>query len=345
MKTKYILIFFVVLTAALFVMCGGSKPAQNEAEQNSAEQTVEETENVEESEALALPPEGVFVIDGSLSELRADGKMHWKSNFNAGDTVGWTGEKKEAVRAYDGQTRTFYRVKADGDYWVHDYFIAGPAMPAVITGAETVLYTKPEPAAVARSGIVTLPKYTLIAMFQDTNVDDVYMPVAVHLGGALPETRYVKIEDISWVSADVNTVKLARIASFTKNPAARRELQSTAMELAGQSASFSHVAEEVQYDSVLFELEMTNNLESVGAELEYMVTSETLNIRELPSLDAATTGAMKQGDLFWVTARSKNEVTLEAGEGETEKPKGVWLRLGEGHWVFSAFAVPNPALQ
>ena len=278
-------------------------------------------------------PEGVVLLDGSLNELKDDGKMHWKAGINAGDTVGWTGEKTEAVRAYDGEKRTFYRVLSNGDYWIQDYFIYGPAEPAVITGDETVLYTKPDPSAVARTGTVTLPKYTLVAMRPDDDLTDDFIPIAAALGGAKPDERWVRIKDISWDSNDVGGVKLARVAAATKNSAAHKELLKNAMEMILKGSRFYDVPDNVRNDPALFELEITNNLEFNIPEI-YFVTQDSVNLRDLPTVNGNIVGKIAIFDSVTINAKSKKQEKLEVNG---EKFEGVWCRTEDGNWVFSSF--------
>ena len=311
--------------------------AKNSQDNNSADHGHTEEDFIDPAVFSNL---GVFVIDGSYSELRDDGKMHWKAGANAGDTFEWTGESREAVRAYDGATRNFYRAYSNGqELWVHDYFIAGPAVPAVIVNDDAVLYTKPDLSSVARSGIVTLPKYTIVAMLNDEDLTDDFIPVAAFLSLALPAERWVRLKDITWEPASVGTVKLARVASVTKNAAARTELLKNAMEMAEGGSSFGYVPSSVNYNPALFELEMTGNLEQLNSHMPYVIVShDTVNKREMPSVDSAAKGTLSQGDLFMVLYKTKQTIELEAPDGESEKPKGVWLGADEGYWVFSAYA-------
>ncbi|MCL1815481.1 MAG: hypothetical protein FWG27_06665 [Treponema sp.] len=318
------------LLAGISLVFGCSKTARQDETPGAEEAVLELTEN----------PQGVFVIDGSLSEFK-DGKMQWKANMYAGDTVGWTGEKMEAVRAYDGATRTFYRVEANGEYWVHDYYIAGPAVPAVICSAETVLYTRPDPGSVARTGTVTLPKYTIVAMLPDDNYTDDFIPVAAFVNLGQPGERWVKIKNISWDPNDVNAVKITRAAAVVKNPVSHKELLENAIKMIAESSSFNNM----QNDPALFELEVTNNLELLTEWKDYTVISDWVNVRELPTINSNAAGRLNRGDIVMITAASKEVITLEsAGEG-TEKVSGIWLRTDQGTWVFSAYVIPYPAAQ
>ncbi|MDR0475434.1 MAG: hypothetical protein LBH43_17395 [Treponema sp.] len=331
--------FLSLLFAVLFAVFSCSKPALNEdaPELNLSE----EVEYIDPSNYASL---GVFVIDGSFSELKDDGKMYWKAGANAGDTAEWTGETKEAVRSYDGATRTFYKVYFnDQELWVQDYYITGPAVPAVIINDEVVLYTKPDLSSVARTGIVTLPKYSIVGMLQNASINGDFIPVAAFLNLAVPGERWVKAKDVTWDPSSVGAVKLARIASITKNPAAHKELLKNAMEMAENGTSFNYIPASVNYNPALFELEITNNIERFDSPVAYMaVLSDKVNKRDLPSADSNVIGTLSEGETFWVTVKTKQVLVLEAPEGETEKPKGIWLGTEEGYWVFSAYAVLNP---
>jgi hypothetical protein len=288
---------------------------------------------------------GVILTEASLLEYKEDGKMHWKAGLNAGDTVIWKGEKRDAPRAYDGQTRTFYLVDMNGEYWVQDYAIAGPAIPAVIVSEETVLYTMPDLTSVARRGNITIPQYSLAAVLPDDAGQ--FVKISARLEGTSNPSiseLYVRTENVSTDPNDIGSVKLARIASQTKNAVARKELLKNAMEMAEKGSRFNTIPTGLNDDPALFELELTGNLERLSGRVEYTVTAETVNLRELPSVDSTISGTMRWGDTFWVTDRTAKEITLDAANEDGEKPKGVWLRTGEGHWVFGAYVIPTPAL-
>jgi len=336
--------FFVLFLACLFFVCACTKSDKKQ----------EETEpQVEESDALFIVEESgqelaVILTDASLQELRDDGKMYWKANLNAGDTVVWKNEEKEAVRSYDGLKRTFYRVYMNGDYWVQDYAIEGPALPAVITADETILYTQPDLTSVARRGNISVPKYTLVALLDDDDPADQFAKISAWLDGssnpAISEL-YVKAENVSSDYNDVGCVKLARIASLTKNPAARKELLKNAMEMAEKSRRLNMVAVGLNDDPALFELELTNNLERIENPVNYVVTSDTVNMRDLPSVDSNVTGKMSMGDTFWVSLQTKRETTLPAAEEGAAPLKGRWLRTENGNWIFGAYTAPASTFQ
>jgi len=322
--------FYCLFLAAL-VLCGCTKKKE-------AEPTVEQEEIlISNDPAVEL---GIILTEASLMELKEDGKMYWKANLNAADTVIWKNEQKDAPRSFDGQVRTFYRVEMDGDYWVQDYAIAGPAKPAVITTDETILYTKPDITAVAKRGNITVPKYALVAVLDKFVESNQFVMISARLEGAGDPSiseLYVKAENVSMNNDDVGAVKLARIASVTKNASARKELLKNAMKLAEGSKSFNSIAAGLNDDLALFELELTDNLDRLDVQGNYVVTADSVNKREFPSVDGTVAGTMSYGDVFWVSLRTKKTVSLPSPE-EGEPPlKGRWLRTEDGRWVFSAF--------
>ena len=321
--------------AFLLLVFGCTKPDQAD----DVSVIVHEEEEEIAAEPVNNAPQGVFVIDGSLTELKADGKMHWKISLSAGEKVDWTGELMEAVRAYDGATRKFYKVYYNGEeLWAHDYFIYGPAVPAVIVSDETVLYTKPDLGSVARSGIVTLPKYTIIAMLHEEKPAGEFMLVAAFLNQGVPGERWIKSNDISWDVYDVAAIRYARSAAATGIPASsRRELLKNAVAAASDGRKLYDLPMRFDYDLGLIELEMTNNLLQISRSEEYRVGDEAVNKRDMPSITGNITGQYKPGEEFIVIARSKNPVKLEVEDKEIE---GVWLRTIEGDWVFSYYVMP-----
>ncbi|MDR2314464.1 MAG: hypothetical protein LBE02_08010 [Spirochaetaceae bacterium] len=325
----------VLLSTVIFLVPSCSKPKPD------AETLAPEGEVPEEPAESAL--HGVLLTDTGLWEVRADGKIYWKSQLNAGDTVIWTGEQRDYRRNYDNAQRTFYRVNAEGDYWVQDYAIAGPAEPGVIVTTDTILYTRPEITSVVRTGNITLPQYSLVAIFPDDNPADEFIKISARLEGTanppVPE-RYIKIQNVSMDLNDIRCIKLARMAALAENPLVKGELLKNALALARESRHFSQIALGAEFDPVFFELAVTNNLEQLINGASYMITADTVNIRDIPSLSGTVKGTLRQGDTVWIIAKTKQEVSLDAPEGE-EKPKGVWYRAENG-WLFSAYTVPNP---
>ncbi|MDR2553047.1 MAG: hypothetical protein LBD31_07790 [Treponema sp.] len=337
---KTVFLFMGLLVLAL--SC--SRPAEPAA----AEAETETADSGEEA-----PQFGVLLTEAGLWEVRADGKIHWKSQLNAGDTVIWKGEKQNHRRSYDNAERTFYRVDAEGDYWVQDYAIAGPAVPAVITAAGTVLYTRPDLASPARTGNITMPRYALAALLPDDDPGDEFVRISARLEGAPnPQVleRYVKAQNLSTDPAGVEAVKLVRLALAAENAVVRMELLKNALDVARQSGSLGQAAQDAEYDPVLFELAVSDNLERFENPRNFIVASETAQLREQPWVSAEVTGAVKQGDTLWITAQTKQETALESpvrGGGAPEKPEGekltgVWYREQKGGWVFGAGLVANP---
>ena len=320
---KYL--FLLIILGCIFLSC--SKSGQN---QDAGSETESEAESIEN-----LPlPQGVLVLDGSLNELRDDGKMYWKGSVYAGDTVNWTGEQIDAVLSFNNQTRTFWRVEANGDFWVQQYFIHGPGVPGVIIKDEAVLYTKPDPGAVARGGIITLPKFTFVAILKDDDLKDDFIPIAAQLGGAKPDERWIKITDVSWNKNDIDGVKITRTAAATKNSAAHIALLENAMEIMGKGQSLFDVPGSVNYNLALFELTITNNLEILENGELYYALQDSVNIRELPTVNSTVTGQLQRFESMVITAKSK---LTEKIDFEDDTIEGVWCRTDEGNWIFSFF--------
>ena len=334
MKAKCIL----WLLTGLVLIFGCTKPA---AEPKT--ETVAEVSDFEESEIYFYDPgvpQGVFVIDGALHERRSDGRMYWKANINAGDTVEWAGEIQEAVRS-DGEKRNFCRVIAEvtkdkkEEFWVQHYYIYGPAVPAIIVNTDAVLYNRPDPGAVARSGTVTLSKYTFVAMIQDDDLTDEFIPIAAQLGGSSPAERWVKVQDLSWDVSVVAGVKLARSAAAQPNVAARKRILDDAMKTL--SGSNLRIPDMVRNDPALFELELSDNLDLLSERRDYRVNTDLVNVRDFPSTNSNVVDQLNSGKVVTITARSKKKVTIKATEEGEEDMTGQWFRTENGSWIFSYF--------
>ena len=327
--------FLALFLAGLFFIFGCTKTAEKQEAAPPPE---------EEFEALIIPdpavPQGVLVIDGSL-QFFENAKMNFKAYISAGETVEWTGEKKDAILAYDGKQRTFCRVIAEltkgtkEEFWVQQYYIYGPAKPAVITNADAVLYNSPDPGAVDRIGKVTLPKYAFVAMRQDDDLTDDFIPIAAQLGLAAPTERWVKIKDLSWDTNVVQGIKLARKAASQPNVAARRQMLSDAMDTMGKGSLV--IPPLVRSDAALFELEFAGNLELLTEQKRYMVNTDSVNVRDFPSINSNVVDQYNSGRTVTITARSKNKTTIKATVEGEEDMTGNWFRTDTGGWIFSYF--------
>jgi len=326
---------FVLFLACLFFVCACNK-SDKKQEPDALPEEEAETFVIEEPTV----PQGVLVIDGSL-QVEKGGKMEWKAAISAGETVDWTGEKKEAILAYNNSKRNFYRVQAEltkgvkEDFWVQEYFIYGPGKPAVIINDDAVLYSRPDPGAVERTGKVTLPKYTFVAMIQDDDVTDDFIPIGAQLGLASTTERWVKLKDISWDPSVAEGIKLARKAASQPNVAARREMLADAM--AKMSRGSLSIPPLVRNDPALFELEFANNLEVLSPQKDFMVNTDSVNVRDFPSITSNVVDQYNSGKVVTITARSKNRTTIKATSEDGEDMTGQWCRTQDGTWIFSFF--------
>jgi len=326
----------VLFLACLFFVCACSKPDKKQETDAPVE---------EESDALYVieeptVPQGVLVIDGSL-QVEKNGKMEWKAAISAGETVDWTGEKKEAILAYNNSKRNFYRVMTEltkgvkEEFWVQEYFIYGPGKPAVIINDDAVLYSRPDPGAVERTGKVTLPKYTFVALIQDDDLTDDFIPIAAQLGLASTTERWVKLKDISWEANVAEGIKLARKAASQPNVAARREMLTDAM--ARMSMGSLSISPLVRNDPALFELEFAGNLDLLAEPQDYMVNTDSVNVRDFPSISSNVVDQYNTGKVVTIMARSKAKTTIKAKSEDEEDMTGQWCRTQNGSWIFSYF--------
>ncbi|MDR1929787.1 MAG: SH3 domain-containing protein [Treponema sp.] len=264
-------------------------------------------------------PLGVIVSTAYLMELHDDGLMYTANRvLNPGDTVGWKEETIRAKRKSDNVERDFYRIDSDGeDLWVQSYAAAGPgAEPAVIIGENTVLYTRPDLAAPASGSIISIPQYTLAAVFPGMETD-LFTCISAYIANTgTVDKRYVKRQNISTDSGDVKSMQLYQLALATTIGLRRRELLNNAREISGSFGSLIGEA--------LADLEGYTEIEE-----SFEVSEDNVNIRDSAGAEGEKTGVLKKGDK--ITARSRTNFKWQAG-GKTD----YWYRIPKG-WVFGAY--------
>ncbi len=153
-----------------------------------------------------------------------------KNNANIADIVGWKNKVKEALR-YDNVKRNFALIDIDGeDYWVQTVFVASDAVPGVIIGNETILYSKPD---ITKATSSIIPEYSLVAVHPDTE-SEIFVSISAYVDGEKPysvEQKFIKKENVTIFYDDVQAMKLYTIANAAENEVVKRELLKNALEL------------------------------------------------------------------------------------------------------------------
>jgi hypothetical protein len=265
-------------------------------------------------------PVGVVIASTAYFWEFTDGIMSPVNTVRyAGDMVGWKDEYKEKV-ARKGYTdpRNFYRVDLDGeDLWVQEYAIAGPgAVPGVIVGDDTVLYTRPDLTALASWGLLSLPHYTIVAVFPEMDAEQ-FTGISAYLDNGGPVKQlYVKRQNVTTDPSDVKAMQLYQLAMATTIGIRRRELLKNALEI---SSSFNFFISQA-----MEELEGYTSISE-----RFAVTEDNVNIRDRPDVDGEKTGSLSKDTV--VTAQGRSNSRWQAA-GKTD----YWYLIDNG-WVFGAF--------
>jgi hypothetical protein len=320
-------IFFAALAPVCIALTLFSCRPGPSVEKEVPEETVEDRETGPETDGETVfsgtsswtGPVGVIISTAYLWELRNDGLMYSANKVrNTGDTVGWKDELIKAKRQTDNVERDFYHIDSDGeDLWVQSYAIAGPdAVPGVVLAENAVLYTRADLAAPASGSILSLPQYTIGAVFPGMDSDQ-FTGISVYLDTVgTVNKRYIKRQNISADPSDVKSMQLYQLALATTIGIRRRELLNNALEMSGSFGSL--------IDGALAEIETTVEISET-----FTVTDDAVSIRERADVESERLGALSKDDI--VTAFERTFARWQAG-GKTD----YWYRIDDG-WVFGAY--------
>jgi hypothetical protein len=264
---------------------------------------------------------GVIVAPTTyLYKLNSEGLMEPANKVRyAGDTVGWKDEELKAKHKSNNSERLFYRIDSDGeDLWAQEYSVAGPnTVPGVILGDTTMLYTRPDLAAPTSIAPLSLPQFTIVAVFSDME-NDQFIGVKTYLESInrTVDRLYVKRQTVTLDPDDVKSMQLYQLALATTLGPRRRELLTNAQEISG---SFGSLIDEALYDMGNFTAISEN----------FTVTEDNVNVRSDPSVEGEKIGTLNKGDP--VIASRRSNVRWQAA-GKTD----YWYLTSEGY-VFGAF--------
>jgi hypothetical protein len=264
---------------------------------------------------------GVLVAPTTyLYKLNSEGLMEPANKVRyAGDTVGWKDEELTTKHKSNNAERLFFRVDSDGeDLWAQEYSIAGPnTVPGVVLGDNTMLYTRPDLAAPASTAPLSLPQYTIVAVFPDMETDQ-FACVKTYLESInrTVDRLYVKRQNLTLEPDDVKSMQLYQLALATTIGPRRKELLANAQEISG---SFGSLIEEAMGD-----LEGYSEIRET-----FSVKEDNVNVRSRPDTEGEKIGSFAKGAVVSVYGRTN--VRWQAA-GKTD----FWYLTGDG-WVFGAF--------
>jgi hypothetical protein len=312
----------IVCSLLIFFACR-PPPAEMEESGDSEEVRDEETQQ----DAAFEEPDGwsgsvgVLVAPTTyLYKLNAEGLMEPANKIRyAGDIVGWKGEELRTKHKSNNNERLFFRIDSDGeDLWAQEYSIAGPnTVPGVVLGDNTMLYARPDLAAPVSTVPLSLPQYTIVAVFTDME-NDQFMGVKTYLESInrTVDRLYVKRQNITLGADDVKSIQLYQLALATTIGPRRKELLTNALEISGSFGSL--------IERALEDLEESSEFRGT-----FSVKEDNVNIRSRPSTEGEKIGSLNKGALVSVFGRTN--VRWQAA-GKTD----FWYLTDDG-WVFGAF--------
>jgi hypothetical protein len=283
-----------------------------------------------ESPAASVP--GVVLSRAALWTEK-EGVMNPVTQATKGDVVIWKNEVKEASRSSDKAVREYARVEFDGkDYWIQSVFVVQDALPGVITGQETVRYTRASFTALHPQGL-TIPQYLIVAVHSGSEAEG-FIGVSAWIEGDRPVTiknEFIKKENISVRPEDVKAMQLYTLAADAKTEVSKREFLRNALAMGSQ---FSGLIEEELYGFEATAMDATD-IEDVPP-YEISVIRPGATVYDMPTIRGRNIGLAPKDSTVTVSGRTVQEERLNSGDAAR------WYRIEEPvGWVFGSYLEDN----
>lgn len=285
----------------------------------------------------------VLLHGASLWEETPEG-MKYSGTANVADVYECDGKVKKAVRLTDKQEREFHNVKMAGESkWIQSVFLATEAVPGVITGMETIRYTKPDP--VATTGLL-ISQYEIVAVHPGSEKDgflaiSAYIP-AREKGGkdTILAREFIKAEHVTIEDRDVKALRLYAIAMASDNPAVKKDLLNSAQSIDSSFrtmislaySEFIGVLDDVALEPIEVYGDERPALELISLSQDMYVNDDNVNVRDYPDATNGTVRARLQRDVI-VLALDRTADPATVG-GVTD----YWYHIQEPDgWVFGQY--------
>ncbi|MDR1625359.1 MAG: SH3 domain-containing protein [Spirochaetia bacterium] len=322
--------FSVFASGALLGICvlisscsnsGGGGPAPAAAPPAPAAQVPAETP------AASVP---AVVLSRAALWTEKEGVMTPVTQATKGDTVIWKNEIKNAPRSSDKATREYARVEFDGkEYWIQSILAAADATPGVITGQETVRYTRASFTALHPQGL-TIPQYLIVAVHSGRDADG-FVGISAWIEGERALTinnEFVKKENVSTRPEDVKAMQLYTLAGDAKTEVSKRELLRNALAMGSR---FNDLIEERLNSAG----EAALAAEDVPP-YEVPVIRPGATVYDTPTIRGRNVGLAPNDSFVTVTARTVQEEKLNSGD------TARWYKIAEPEgWVFGSYLEGN----
>jgi hypothetical protein len=280
-----------------------------------------------EAPAASLP---AVVLSRAALWTEKEGVMHPATQAPKGDAVLWKNQVKEAPRSSDKAVREYALVEFDGkDYWIQSVFVAQDAVPGVITGDETVRYTRASLTALHPQGL-TIPKYLIVAVHSGREADG-FIGISAWIEGERAvsiKNEFVKKENLSARPQDVKAMQLYTLAAEAKTEVSKREFLRNALTMGSQ---FNDLIEEQLEGSE----EAAIDTEDVQP-YEIPVIRPGATVYDRPTIKGQNVGLAPNDSFVTITARTVQEERLNSGD------VARWYRIVEpSGWVFGSYLEGN----
>jgi hypothetical protein len=266
-----------------------------------------------------------FIIKDGASLWSLKGKaMTWVASLPIGEPL-VSVAKGTSGGTYKDAEYNLAKVKTEnGDEgYVIDDFVARDAMGlAVVTNSLATLYSQARDSSVLAT---IVPRMNVIAVWAVPGKSD-FMLVAGYAAdtGLSFSEKFLLTSDISVNEKDVNTALLLQAIKEQK----KKEQKQKTLQIINQKYAGS------AFGATVGELKAALDTESLVTEefASVLTATDTVNIRDIPSVYGTVVVAVKKGEKVTGTVRTSAEYTVS-------ELKGRWVKVSlpkEG-WVFDAY--------
>lgn len=250
--------------------------------------------------------------------------MTWAASLSLGQEL-LSASKETTKGVYKEVEYDLVKVKTDADEegYVIDSLVARDARGlAVVTGTLATLYSQPRDTAVLST---VIPRMNLVAVWEVPGKGD-FLKVAGFASdtGSSFGDKYLLVSDLSVLEKDVNAAMLLQAIKEQK----KKEQKLKTLQIINQKYPGS------VFGPTVAEIRAALDTEKVATEAyaAALTATDTVNIRDIPSIFGSVVVAIKKGETATATART-------TAEYEINDQKGKWVKVSapkEG-WVFDAY--------
>ncbi|ULQ59681.1 SH3 domain-containing protein [Brucepastera parasyntrophica] len=318
----------MAIILCMLIIAGLSSCRKTEEPKESTKPAVVLSDKV----ALWEATDETHVKNVSLARIGDEVQSFFTVSKDSSGTEILTPEKKAAIRSSDNQEREFYHIKLDDgkEYWIQDLFLAPSARPAVITGDDVVLYSKPDMASPTSQ---LIPKYTIVGV-HDYNLSSDYWCISAYLDGMrtpVVTEKYVKKEAVNTSLTDARAMRMYKIAMDTSTQeVVKKELLGNASKISSAFRDLieTELAKYAKVELPIFTINDVDIYEAIISDID----GANINVRNAPGLaNTVVVTQISDGTIVDINGRTAETDTID---GVTTH----WYRVVEpAGWIFGAY--------